>query len=120
LRALQWLRRELSLGGGSLSRHAMRGLRLAGANEARRRLVRRGAAADGAYEALGACDLFLSIGTSGTVYPAAGFVFEAKTAGAYAVELNLEPSEGVDQFDERLHGPATAVVPAYVERLLAG
>ena len=75
---------------------------------------------DRIYEALGACDLFLSIGTSGTVYPAAGFVFEAKNAGAYAVELNLEPSEGADLFDERLHGPATAVVPAYVERLLAG
>jgi NAD-dependent deacetylase len=72
------------------------------------------------YEALGACDLFLSIGTSGTVYPAAGFVFEAKNAGAYAVELNLEPSEGADLFDDGLYGPATVVVPAYVERLLAG
>jgi NAD-dependent deacetylase len=72
------------------------------------------------YEALGTCDLFLSIGTSGTVYPASSFVFEAKNTGAYAVELNLEPSEGADLFDERLHGPATAVVPMYVERLLAG
>ena len=72
------------------------------------------------YEALGTCDLFLSIGTSGTVYPAAGFVFEAKNTGAHAVELNLEPSEAADLFDERLHGPATAVVPMYVERLLAG
>jgi len=70
-------------------------------------------------EALGTCGLFLSIGTSGTVYPAAGFVFEAKNRGANAVELNLEPSEGADLFDEWLHGPATAVVPVYVERLLA-
>ena len=48
------------------------------------------------YEALGACDLFISIGTSGTVYPAAGFVMEARAAGAHAVELNLEPSDGAD------------------------
>src|SRR5262249_61086625 len=72
------------------------------------------------YEALGTFDLFLSIGKSGTIYPAAGFVFEAKSTGAHAVELNLEPSEGADLFDERLHGPATAIVPMYVERLLAG
>jgi NAD-dependent deacetylase len=71
------------------------------------------------YEALETCDLFLSIGTSGTVFPAAGFVFEAKNAGAYAVELNLEPSEGADLFEKRLHRPATTVVPACVERLLA-
>jgi NAD-dependent deacetylase len=50
------------------------------------------------YEALGACDLFISIGTSGTVYPAAGFVLEARAAGAHAVELNLEPSDGADLF----------------------
>jgi len=49
-----------------------------------------------------------------------GFVFEAKNTGAHAVELNLKPSEGADLFDERLHGPATAVVPMYVETLLAG
>jgi NAD-dependent deacetylase len=71
------------------------------------------------YEALGACDLFISIGTSGTVYPAAGFVMEARTAGAHTVELNLEPSDGADLFLERIEGPATEIVPAYVERLLA-
>ena len=46
------------------------------------------------YEALAACDLFISIGTSGTVYPAAGFVMEARAAGAHTVELNLEASDG--------------------------
>jgi NAD-dependent deacetylase len=72
------------------------------------------------YEALGACDLFISIGTSGTVYPAAGFVMEARAAGAHAVELNLEPSDGADLFLERIEGPATEIVPAYVDRLLVG
>jgi NAD-dependent deacetylase len=70
------------------------------------------------YEALGACDLFISIGTSGTVYPAAGFVMEARASGAHAVELNLEPSDGADLFLERIEGPATEIVPAYVDRLL--
>ncbi len=69
-------------------------------------------------EALENCDLFLSIGTSGTVYPAAGFVAEARRAGAHTVELNLEPSEGVSLFDETIHGRATEIVPAYVEKLL--
>ena len=72
------------------------------------------------YAALAACDLFVSIGTSGTVYPAAGFVAEARQAGAHTVELNLEPSDGVSMFHEVIHGPATEVVPAYVERLLSG
>ncbi len=68
--------------------------------------------------ALGACDLFLSIGTSGTVYPAAGFVMEARNAGAHTVELNLEPSEGASMFAQAVHGPATKVVPAFVDGLL--
>lgn len=63
-------------------------------------------------------DLFISIGTSGNVYPAAGFVAEARAAGAHTVELNLEPSEGVGSFVEAIHGPATKVVPDYVARLL--
>jgi NAD-dependent deacetylase len=70
--------------------------------------------------ALSACDLFVSIGTSGSVNPAAGFVQEARRAGARTVELNLEPSEGHSLFAERRYGPATQVVPAFVERLLAG
>lgn len=71
--------------------------------------------------ALVACDLFVSIGTSGNVYPAAGFVAQAKALGrAHTVELNLEPSEGASLFDEAIHGPATEVVPAFVERVLNG
>ena len=70
------------------------------------------------YEALGSCDLFISIGTSGTVYPAAGFVLEAQAAGAHTVELNLEPSDGADSFVERIEGPATEIVPEFVDRLL--
>ena len=69
---------------------------------------------------LSICDLFVSIGTSGTVYPAAGFVQEARLAGARTVELNLEPSDGRSLFVERQYGPATQIVPAFVERLLAG
>jgi NAD-dependent deacetylase len=72
------------------------------------------------YAALTACDLFVSIGTSGSVYPAAGFVAEAQAAGAHTVELNLEPSAGISMFAEAIHGKATEVVPAYVDRLLAG
>ncbi len=73
---------------------------------------------DEIYSALGSCDLFISIGTSGTVYPAASFVLEAANAGAHTVELNLEPSEGIAVFSEALHGRATEIVPAYVDRLL--
>ncbi len=69
-------------------------------------------------EHLSAADLFISIGTSGTVYPAAGFVAEARAAGARTVELNLEPSEGASLFHDSVQGPATEIVPAYVERLL--
>jgi len=64
------------------------------------------------------CFLFLSIGTSGSVYPAAGFVNLARKAGAHTVELNLEPSDGVVQFHEAHQGKATDIVPAYVDRLM--
>ena len=70
------------------------------------------------YEALGRCDLFVAIGTSGTVYPAAGFVAEAQNAGAHTVELNLDPSDGASLFAETHYGPASEVVPAFVERTL--
>ncbi len=66
--------------------------------------------------ALDGCGLFVSVGTSGNVHPAAGFVQEA--AHAHTVELNLEPSAGSSLFREAHHGPATVVVPAFVERLL--
>ncbi len=68
--------------------------------------------------ALDRCGLFIAIGTSGHVYPAAGFVAEVR-GRAETVELNLEPSEGVALFDEARHGPATEIVPGYVEHLLA-
>ena len=74
---------------------------------------------DRIYETLAACDLFISIGTSGSVYPAAGFVAEARHVCAHTVELNLEPSDGATLFAEAFYGPATEVVPAHVERLLA-
>ena len=70
--------------------------------------------------AISVCDLFLSIGTSGHVYPAAGFVEEVRGAGhGHTVELNLEPSQGHSMFAERNYGPASEIVPDFVERLLA-
>jgi NAD-dependent deacetylase len=74
---------------------------------------------DEIYVALTACDLFVSVGTSGNVHPAAGFVAEARAVGAHTVELNLEPSVGISMFAEAIHGRATEVVPAYVDSLLA-
>ncbi|MEM1315072.1 MAG: NAD-dependent deacylase [Pseudomonadota bacterium] len=71
------------------------------------------------YDALSGAELFVSIGTSGEVYPAAGFVAEARAAGIATLELNLEPSSGARMFDEARHGPATEIVPAWVEALLA-
>lgn len=65
-------------------------------------------------------DIFISIGTSGAVYPAAGFVAAAREYGAHTVELNLEPSDGAHYFAESHYGPATQVVPTYVEKLLNG
>lgn len=63
-------------------------------------------------------DLFVSIGTSGAVYPAAGFVQTARYRGAETLEINLEPSQGSIFFDERRFGPATVEVPAWVEEVL--
>lgn len=74
---------------------------------------------DRIYAALNACDLFVSIGTSGNVYPAAQFVEEAALAGARTVELNLEPSLGISAFAEAIHGKAGTIVPQWVDRLLA-
>ncbi len=70
-------------------------------------------------EALSRADLFVSIGTSGSVYPAAGFVAEARAMGGATCEINLEPSANAYMFDEKLYGPAGEAVPAWVERLLA-
>ena len=66
------------------------------------------------------CDLFVSIGTSGAVYPAAGFVQTARYRGARCLEINLEPSQGSIFFDERRYGPAGVEVPKWVSELLAG
>ena len=69
-------------------------------------------------EALNACQTFVSIGTSGEVYPAAGFVAGARSAGAHTIELNLEPSSGGNLFAEARYGPATQVVPQWVDEML--
>ncbi|MBZ5736381.1 NAD-dependent deacylase [Nocardioides sp. TRM66260-LWL] len=68
--------------------------------------------------ALAGADLFVSIGTSGAVYPAAGFVQQAMRAGARTLELNLEPSEGSLWFSETRHGPASELVPRWVDEVL--
>ncbi|RDV24142.1 NAD-dependent protein deacylase [Alteromonas aestuariivivens] len=68
--------------------------------------------------ALSRADLFIAIGTSGQVYPAAGFVQMAADSGARSVELNLQPSDQCGMFDESQQGPASATVPAFVEGLL--
>jgi NAD-dependent deacetylase len=69
--------------------------------------------------ALQRCDLFVSIGTSGAVYPAAGFVQTARHWGARTLEMNLEPSLGSFLFDESRTGTAGQLVPAWVDEVLA-
>ena len=72
-------------------------------------------------QALSGCDLFVSIGTSGNVYPAAGFVALVRHMGrAHTLELNLDPSEGSRMFHETRHGPASQLVPAFVDEVLGG
>ena len=68
-------------------------------------------------KALIGCDLFVSIGTSGNVYPAAGFVQLARASGATTLELNLEPSSGASSFHHCLHGPAATIVPEFFHNL---
>ncbi len=69
-------------------------------------------------ETLQCCDLFVSIGTSGAVYPAAGFVQTARYCGAHTLEINLEPSLGSSLFDESRIGPAGVRVPAWVKEMI--
>lgn len=69
------------------------------------------------FDKLMGCDLFIAIGTSGQVYPAAGFVQEARIGGAHTVELNLEPSMASSHFAEHIHGAATKTVPDYLKSL---
>ena len=68
--------------------------------------------------AVNRADLFVSIGTSGAVYPAAGFVREARRAGAATLELNMEPSQGSYWFTDTRYGPATRLVPQWVDQML--
>lgn len=77
-------------------------------------------AMDRIQAAVAGCDLFVSIGTSGAVYPAAGFVQAARPAGADTLELNLERSAGSGWFARTRLGPASALVPAWVDELLGG
>lgn len=72
---------------------------------------------DEIFDHLGRADIFAAIGTSGNVYPAAGFVQQAAMSGAHTVELNLEPSAVVSAFAETRFGAATEVVPAWVDEL---
>lgn len=65
-----------------------------------------------------ACDVFVSIGTSGAVYPAAGYVALAAAFGARTVELNLEPSDALVPFDDARAGRAGDIVPAWVDEIL--
>jgi NAD-dependent deacetylase len=75
---------------------------------------------DAIYQVLAQCKIFVSIGTSGSVEPAASFVEEARRSGAHTVELNLKPSHSASLFAERIYGPASRIVPDYVARLLTG
>ena len=70
-------------------------------------------------DALRNADLFVSIGTSGAVYPAAGFVQTARYCGAGTLEMNLDPSLGSTFFDESRIGPAGKLVPEWVDQILA-
>ena len=73
---------------------------------------------DAIDRALAECELFVSIGTSGAVYPAAGFVQTARYHGAATLELNLEPSAGSGWFGATRLGPASELVPAWVDDML--
>lgn len=75
---------------------------------------------DAIERALAEADLFVSIGTSGAVYPAAGFVQTARYHGAATLELNLDPSEGSLWFGESRMGPAGRLVPEWVAQMLGG
>ncbi len=70
-------------------------------------------------EALSKCGLFISIGTSGNVYPAANFISTVKQfSKAETVEMNIEPTEGKTEFGDALYGPASVTVPQLVEQML--
>ena len=70
--------------------------------------------------ALREANLFVAIGTSGAVYPAAGFVAGARAYGLRTCEINLEAADNADLFDEQRLGPASETVPAWIEELVGG
>ncbi|MFK7978152.1 MAG: NAD-dependent deacylase [Halioglobus sp.] len=74
---------------------------------------------DAIEKQLASCDLFVAVGTSGVVYPAAGFVQAARQAGALAIEVNKEASEVAGYFHEQYIGPASVEVPRLVDALLS-
>jgi len=73
---------------------------------------------DEIYQAVSGADLFVSIGTSGAVYPAAGLVRTARDLGLQTLELNLERRKGSAWFHETRLGPASKIVPEWVDALL--
>lgn len=73
---------------------------------------------DEIYNRLAEADLFISIGTSGSVYPAAGFVSEARAKAIPCIELNLEPSDNAALFSDGVYGNAAQIVPAYMTQLI--
>ncbi len=75
---------------------------------------------DTIFDHLAEAEIFAAIGTSGNVYPAAGFVAEARRAGAHTIEFNLERSAVGNQFAEHRIGPAGTTVPDWVDEVLAG
>jgi NAD-dependent deacetylase len=85
-----------------------------------RRLVRRDPARDERDPSRSSlAGLFVAIGTSGAVYPAAGFVAQANAHGIATCEINLEPSDNAELFGERRYGRASEVVPVWVEEVIA-
>jgi NAD-dependent deacetylase len=74
---------------------------------------------DEIFDALASAHLFVSIGTSGAVYPAAGFVNAAREAGIPTMEINLEPSDNAHAFDAARYGKASEAVPAWVTEMIA-
>lgn len=75
---------------------------------------------DRIHQALRKCDVFLSVGTSGNVYPAAGFVEIVNASGGHSVEINLQPSAVQSSFSQKLYGPAGETLPQFLQQLHAG
>ena len=72
---------------------------------------------DRIHQALAECDLFISVGTSGNVYPAAGFVDIANMRNSHSVEINLEPSAAESSFKQKIYGPAASMLPKFIRQL---